>query len=102
MNNADIAVAMVLGNSGSGWPRDGMVAAKNDGDNAPPSYLADLGFDVGMPNLGLVVRAICVAEIDYVEPVEDLDAQIKMIGAAFVCLSSNGSGAEARTRSVCD
>ena len=40
--------------------------------------------DVGVARLGLPVRAVGVAVVDHLDPFEDLDAEIEVVGARLV------------------
>jgi hypothetical protein len=46
------------------------------------------------------VRAVRVAEVDDLQPVEDLEPQIQVIGARFVGSGTDGAGAETRAGPV--
>ncbi len=84
-----------LGHRGGGGPGDRVVAAEDHGDDAPAGHLADLGPDVVVPDLGLPVGAVGVAVVDDLEPVEDLDAQVEVVGPGLVGLAADGPGPEA-------
>jgi hypothetical protein len=73
MNDADVAPPPGLGHRSRRRPRDRVVTAHDDWDDAAAGHLADQGLDVGVPNLGLAVGAMGVTEVDDLEPVEDLD-----------------------------
>ena len=77
-----------------------MVASHDDRDDAAAGHLADRGPDVGVPDLGLPVWAVGVSEVDDLEPVEDLDAQVEVVRARHVRAGADGPGSEPRSWSV--
>ena len=56
--------------------------------------------DVVVRHLGLTVRAVRVAEVDDLEPVEDLEAQIHVVGARLIGGGPDRARAEPRAGPV--
>ena len=81
VDDADVAAAVVVGDGRGRRPGDRVVAAEDHGDDAPAGHLADPGPDVGVARLGLPVGAVGVAVVDDLQPVEDLDAEVEVVGA---------------------
>jgi len=86
MHHAHLAESLHLGHRGGGRPGDAVIAAEDDGNDSAPRHFLHAGLDVRVTGGGVGVGAIRVAEVDHFEPVEDLDAQIHVVGAGFVRL----------------
>ncbi len=84
VDDADVAVAVDVGDGGGRRPRDRVVATEDHRHDAARCDLVDAGADVGVARLGLAVRAVGVAVVDHLDPLEDLDAEIEVIGARLV------------------
>ena len=56
--------------------------------------------DVGVRRLGLAVRAVGVAEVDDLEPVEDLQAEVEVVRAGLVAAGADRPRPEAGARAV--
>ena len=96
----DVAVPVDVGDGGGRRPRDRVVAAEDDRHDAP---LRDLGHalaDVGVADLGLAVRAVGVTEVDDLQPVEDLQAEVHVVRARLVGGGADGPRPEAGTGAV--
>ena len=100
VHDADVAVAVDVGDGGRGGPGDRVVAAEDHGHDAARRDRVHALLDVVVRDLGLSVRAVRVAEVDDLEPVEDLQPQIQVIGAGLVGGGTNGARAEASARPV--
>ena len=100
VDDADVAPAAVIGDGRGRRPGDRVVAAEDHRDDAAARHLGDLRFDVGVADLGLAVRAVGVAVVDDLDPVEDLDAEIQVVRARFVGVRADGAGAEPRASAV--
>ena len=84
VDDADVAVAVHVGDRGGGRPGDRVVPAEDDRHDAARRDGVDPLADVGVRHLGLAVRAVRVAEVDDLQPVEDLQPEIQVIGARLV------------------
>ena len=84
VHDPDVAVAVHVGDRGGGRPGDRVVAAEDDRHDAAGGDLVHPLADVGVAGLGLAVRAERVAVVDDLEVVEDLDAQVEVVGAGLV------------------
>ena len=100
MDDADIAVAMHIGDSGGRRPRDGMVTAQDHRHDATLGQGVHPFPDVVVGHLGLAVRTIGVAEVDDLEPVEDLQAEIHVVGARLIGGRPDRPRAEPGSRTV--
>ena len=92
VHDPDVAVAVHVGDRGGGRPGDRVVAAENDRHDAARRHLVHPLADVGVAGLGLAVRAVRVAEVDDLEAVEDLDAQVEVVGARLVGMARIARG----------
>ena len=52
--------------------------------------------DVGMRDLGLPVGTVGITEVDDLEPVEDLQTEVHVVGARFIGCGTDRARAEAR------
>ena len=84
VHDADVAVAVHVGDRGGRGPGDRVVAAEDDRHDAAGRDRVDALADVAVRHLGLAVRAVRVAEVDDLEPVEDLQPEVQVIGARLV------------------
>ena len=84
VDDADVAVAVDVGDRGGAGPRDRVVAAEDDRHDAARGDGVDALADVGVRALGLAVRAVGVAEVDDLQPVEDLEAEVQVVRARLV------------------
>ena len=84
VDDADVAVAVHVGDRGGRGPGDRVVAAEDDRHDAARRDGVHAFADVGVRHLGLAVRAVRVAEVDDLEPVEDLQPEVQVIGARLV------------------
>ena len=94
VHDADVAVAVHVGDRGRRRPGDRVVAAEDDRHDAAGRDGVHALADVGVRDLGLAVRAVRVAEVDDLEPVEDLQPEIQVIGARLVGGGADGARAE--------
>ena len=79
VDDADVAPAMAVGDRRCGWPRDRVVTADDDREDAAAGDLTHTRSDVSVRALGQPVRAVRVAEVDHLEVLEDLDVEIEMV-----------------------
>ena len=100
VDDADVAVAVHVGDGGGGGPRDRVVAAEDDRHDATGCDLVDARPDVGVAALGLAVRAVRVAVVDHLEVLEDLDAEVEVVGAGLVGQGADRPRAEAGAGAV--
>ena len=100
VDDAHVAVAVDVGDGGGRRPRDGVVTAEDDRHDAPLGDLGDALADVGVADLGLAVRAVGVAEVDDLQPVEDLQAEVQVVRARLVGGRADRPGSEAGAGSV--
>ncbi len=77
-----------------------MVTADDHRDDPETCHAADLRADAAVRRLGLPGRAAGVSGVHHVQPVEDLDAEVEMVGAGFVGERAQRPRAEAGARSV--
>ena len=96
MNDADVAVAMDVGDRGGSWPGDGVVASERDGDDAASGNLVHAVANVGEALVGIAVRAVGVTGVDNGEVVENLEVKVDVIGARFVGRRPDRTGPEPR------
>ena len=94
MNDADVAVAMDVGDRGGSWPGDGVVASERDGDDAASGNLVHAVANVGEALVGIAVRAVGVTGVDNGEVVENLEVKVDVIGARFVGRRPDRTGPE--------
>lgn len=100
MNDADVAVAMDVGDRGGSWPGDGVVASERDGDDAASGNLVHAVANVGEALVGIAVRAVGVTGVDNGEVVENLEVKVDVIGARFVGRRPDRTGPEPRTGTI--
>ena len=100
VDDADIAVTVHVGHRGRRRPRDRMIAAENDGHDPARCDGRHPFLYVLVRHLGLPVWTERVAEVDHLEPVEDLQSEIQVIRPGFVRGGPDRPRTEARTRAV--
>jgi hypothetical protein len=61
-----------------------MVTADDHRERVRGEHVGDLGLDVAVGSLRLAMRAVGVTGIHNVQPVEDLQPEIEMIGPGVV------------------
>ncbi len=101
VQQAELSPTDRFGDPGRRRPGDGMVTTDDHGDDPETRHAADLCADVAVRRLGLPGRATGVPGVHHVQPVEDLDAEVEMVGAGFVGERAQCPRAEACARSVC-
>src|SRR5690606_17527101 len=84
--------------SGRGGPRDRVVTADDERDDATAGHLAHALVDRGPGQLPHSVARDGVTVIDDLEVVEDLDAEIEVIGTGVVRVGPEGTWAETGAR----
>ena len=100
VDDADVAVAVDVGDGGRRRPRDRVVAPEDHRHDAAGRDLVDPCADVGVAHFGLPMRAVRVAVVDHLHPLEDLEAEVEVIRARFVGQRTDRSRAEAGARAV--
>ena len=100
VHDADVAVSVYVGDRGGRGPGDGVVAAEDDRARCRGTRWWHPFLDVGVRHLGLAVRAVGVAEVDDLEPVEDLQAEVEVVGARLVGGGADGPRTEPGARAV--
>jgi hypothetical protein len=95
VHDADVAVAVHVGHGGGRGPGDGVIPAEHDRHDAARGDRVLALLDVLVGHLGHPVRAEGVAEVHDLQPVEDLQAEVHVIGAGFVGRGADGARTEA-------
>lgn len=94
MDDADIPVAEHVGHGGGSGPGDRVIPAEHKRHDAASGDLVDTGTDIGVACRCVSVRTMRVTEVDDVEMVEDLDAEIEVVRARLMGSSSDRSRTE--------
>ena len=100
VHDADVAVAVHVRHGGGSGPRDRVITAEDDRDDATGCDLMYPLADVGVADLGLAVWAIGIAIVHDLEVLEDLDVEIDVVGAGLVDEGPDRPGTEAGARSI--
>src|SRR5664279_2942836 len=95
-----LAPAVLAGDGRRGGVGDRMVTADHHRKGVRLQYVGDLGLDVAVGAVRLAVRAVRVAGVDDIQPVEDVQAEIEVVRAWVVGGGPDGPRAEAGTRPV--
>ena len=95
VDDADVAVAVDVGDGRGRRPRDRVVAAEDDRHDAARRRPGARARGCWRASLGLAVRAVGVAEVDDLEPVEDLQAEVEVVRAGLVAAGADRPWAEA-------